>query len=281
MSEHELLTDYLYEKLSAGSLASNDNAHRWHLGASLLGRECDRELWYKFRWVATPEVTPRKARIFNRGHREEDQILALLEAGGAKLWRDDKGKQITVPLPPHLGGSVDAIIELPEQFWAVYGHYAVVELKSANKTSYAQVVKHGMPKAQPAHYVQGNLYSVALGFKSFIYGIKNKDNEELDWQPQLVDTEAAATHVRRGQRIVMLQSAEEAPRVATKPGTFKCKFCDHQPECFGGATASSVNCRSCVNGRPTDYGSWACALHIKVLTKDEVKAACGDWVSII
>lgn len=62
-----------------------DDGHRTHLGASLIGRECSRYLWYVFRWVKAAKFDGRMQRLFQRGHREEAQFIAMLEGIGATV----------------------------------------------------------------------------------------------------------------------------------------------------------------------------------------------------
>lgn len=59
-----------------------DDGHRNHLGASLIGRECSRYLWYVFRWVYHKQFDGRMYRLFNRGHREEDRFCEWLRGIG-------------------------------------------------------------------------------------------------------------------------------------------------------------------------------------------------------
>ena len=68
---------------------SYDDGFRSHLGASMIGRECSRELWYSFRWVKPSSFNGRMLRLFNRGHREEERFIEWLEGIGAKVWADD------------------------------------------------------------------------------------------------------------------------------------------------------------------------------------------------
>lgn len=59
---------------------------RTHLGASVLGRECVREIWYGWRW-ARPEERHggRMLRLFHRGQREEAQFVHLLRNLGLEV----------------------------------------------------------------------------------------------------------------------------------------------------------------------------------------------------
>lgn len=73
------------------NIETYDGGHRWHLGASLIGDECKRKLWYIFRWcfretAPTPAEHARKQRLFNRGHREEARFIEWLEGIGAEVW---------------------------------------------------------------------------------------------------------------------------------------------------------------------------------------------------
>lgn len=63
-----------------------DGGHRTHLGASLIGRDCKRYLWYVFRWCLRAKTDGRKQRLFNRGHREEARFIEWLEGIGFRIW---------------------------------------------------------------------------------------------------------------------------------------------------------------------------------------------------
>jgi len=72
-------------------IRSYDGGHRNHLGASLIGDECKRKLWYIFRWCyrdmfGDQKNRARMQRLFNRGHREEDRFVEWLEGIGVKIW---------------------------------------------------------------------------------------------------------------------------------------------------------------------------------------------------
>jgi hypothetical protein len=56
----------IYERYEARS----GEWRREHLGGSQIGRECDRALWYGFRWATAPDFDGRLLRLFDTGHRE-------------------------------------------------------------------------------------------------------------------------------------------------------------------------------------------------------------------
>lgn len=55
---------------------------REHLGASVIGDECHRKLWYQFRWVIKSDFDARMLRLFNRGHLEEERFIDYLRGIG-------------------------------------------------------------------------------------------------------------------------------------------------------------------------------------------------------
>lgn len=66
-----------------------DDGFRWHLGASLIGHECQRYLFYVYRWCFKEEFDGRMQRLFNRGHREEERFIQYLEGVGFTVFSDD------------------------------------------------------------------------------------------------------------------------------------------------------------------------------------------------
>lgn len=67
-----------------------DGGFRTHLGASLIGHECSRYLWYTFRWVKHVKHSGQQQRLFNRGHREEARFIEWLEGIGFKVFFEDR-----------------------------------------------------------------------------------------------------------------------------------------------------------------------------------------------
>lgn len=59
--------------------------NRKHLGFSMIGDECQRKLWYGFRWCKMPKPEPRIKRLFDRGHKEEDRFIDYLRGIGCTV----------------------------------------------------------------------------------------------------------------------------------------------------------------------------------------------------
>lgn len=72
------------------------NGPRRHLGASLIGRKCKRELWYKYRWATKGNFPGRVMRLFGRGHLEEYRFLRWLRLVGLEVSEFDPATQATL-----------------------------------------------------------------------------------------------------------------------------------------------------------------------------------------
>ena len=83
------LSKQILEDIDEYCVKLYDDGHRTHLGASLIGDECKRKLWYVFRWVKQEKFEGRVLRLFNRGHKEEDRFIEWLEGIGVQVWADD------------------------------------------------------------------------------------------------------------------------------------------------------------------------------------------------
>lgn len=77
------------DSIDAYCVDAYDDGHRKHLGASVIGDDCSRKLWYIFRWCYHKKFDGRMQRLFNRGHREEDRFVEWLEGIGCKVYTHD------------------------------------------------------------------------------------------------------------------------------------------------------------------------------------------------
>lgn len=65
--------------------AEREFPFRAHLGGSMIGRQCDREIFYGFRWAKRPAHAGRLLRLFARGHREEFNFVRYLRSIGCEV----------------------------------------------------------------------------------------------------------------------------------------------------------------------------------------------------
>jgi len=258
------------ELIDAALLAKADNGFRPHLGASQIGKPCERALWYAFRWATRAKFPARILRVFARGHREEAHLTALLELAGIRVHTFDPttGKQYRLG-GAHFSGSCDGMADgVPESPRVRH----IVEFKTTNAKGFAKLQADGVQKAQPTHYAQMQCYMRWAGLERALYMAVNKDDDQLHLERVNYDEAFAASLVAKAERIIYAARAPE--RVSNDPTWYECKFCDHRAICHEAKPTQEVNCRTCCHSTPERTGEWSCARWASPVPTDAQRTGC-------
>jgi hypothetical protein len=239
--------------IEAGVLRSAEDGLRPHLGASLIGRSCERQLWYTFRWAKRASFEGRMLRLFARGQREEDALVNLLRNAGITVHAVDPatGSQFRFG-SGHFSGSMDgACLGLPEapKTWHV------LEFKTHGKKSFDTLESQGVRKAKPEHWAQMQCYMAWTGMERALYVSVCKDDDRLHLERVDFDKEATDKLFERAERII---NASEPPQRIGDASWYECKWCDYKDICHG-TDAPLPTCRSCAHSTPEKAGYWSCA----------------------
>ena len=249
--------------------------HREHLGASQIGHQCDRYLWYVFRWVNLPTFNGRLLRLFGTGKREEPRVYEELRGIGVELHTEDSGKQIECrDASGHFGGSIDGI---GRGFPEAPKTWAILEVKTHGSKSYHEVASKGVETAKPQHYAQMQTYMGLMNVERALYFAVNKDTDEIyvEWvHYNEADAKALQT---RATYIIARSTPPE--RLSNDPANWVCKMCDFYKTCHHGGWPEA-NCRTCSNSTPVESGQWTCGLHGFFMSADDQRKGCGDHVFI-
>lgn len=268
-----------------------EEGHRSHLGASILGTECARAIYYSFHWATKAVFEGRTLRLFNRGHLEEGRIIALLLMIGCEFWQqDENGKQFRISWAEgHAGGSGDGvgrgIPDLPPMTafiseFKTHGEKSFVELagKLPDWRKYVlgtgNFTGKGVKVAKPEHYVQMQTYMRKMGLAVALYVAVCKNTDDLYMEIITLDSAFADQFLARGENIVWLE--KPPTKINKSVGFFKCVFCDHKPVCHMAAPAD-INCRSCQFSKPIAGAAWFCNKHNIELSKEKQLVGCPDW----
>lgn len=251
-----------------------DSGLRPHLGASLIGKPCERSLWLTFRWAERQSFEGRMLRLFETGQREEARIVANLRSIGVDVHdTDPAGEQWRVAaLGGHFGGSIDAAAKgVPEapKTWHV------CEFKTANDKSWQDMAKHQVQKSKPEHYAQMQTYMGLTGMTRALYVMVNKNTDALHIERLEFDEGAFKAIMDRAERVI---SAVEPPlRISQDPSWYQCKMCSFRDQCHG-EQVPLATCRSCAHVTPELDGEarWSCAKHGKDLDAAAQLAGCAD-----
>lgn len=258
----------------ADAYSTNNDRHRSHLGASIIGRECARDIWYTANWVTAPRFDARMIRLLNRGHLEEARFIALLQMIGCTVWQhDEAGKQFRISdADGYFGGSCDGVaVGVPGLNSTTP---CLLEFKTANDKSWLKLVEEGVQLNKPEHYAQMQIYMHKLGLKHALYMSVNKNTDAIHAEFVVADYVTAEKNLEKARKIIQIQVA---PQKISKDKTFwKCKFCNHRDVCHNGAEPD-VNCRTCVYSERIGDGKWRCNKHWIELDTQQQLAACTDW----
>ena len=285
------------EDIDEYNIRAYDSGHRWHLGASLIGEECKRKLWYVFRWCFRETAESRsnharKQRLFNRGHREEARFIEWLEGIGAEVWTHEtpdiynekgkieiEGKQYRVSaVMGHFGGSLDGIAKLPPRYGIE--EPVLLEFKtSGTGAGFNKSVDSGMSVAKPQHFAQTSTYGSdpKYLFRYCLYFIINKNDDSLHVELAKLDWNLGDNMRAKAEQIILSQ--EPPPRLSDNPTFHKCGYCAAKEICHKGAIPEK-NCRSCKSASPVENGEWLCAVHNDVIPREFVPQGCPSYFPI-
>lgn len=253
---------------------AEDGGHRSHMGASLIGGDCARAIWYGFRWATKKKFDARILRLFNRGHLEEARFIALLLMIGCEVYQQDaEGNQFRISdAGGHFGGSGDGVvIGLPD---LQPGQAAVAEFKTHSEKSFKEVEAKGVREAKFEHFVQMNVYMRKMGIPCALYMAVNKNTDAIHAEIVHLDTVVADQFIDRGR--VLVFEVQPPKKLSDTPGFYKCRFCDHRPVCHLKA-APDRNCRTCRFSSAVEDGTWNCGLTHSTIDKVTAQTGCKSY----
>lgn len=239
------------------------------LGGSIIGTPCPRRLWYTYR-QAYPwrnNVSGRMLRLFKTGHRQEAVVVEGLKKAGFEVSEvaEDGEQWGSKAINGHLALRLDGLVTMDD------GGTAALEIKTHNKRSFSDLVKHGVVSSKPQHAAQMQLGMCLMGLDWALYVAICKDDETLyaEWLEH--DQGQSDRLLSKAERIIY---SDEAPhRISDSIDSPTCRMCPYRDPCHIGSEPSR-NCRTCLHSQPSDDGQWYCSFHQKMLTREEERAGC-------
>jgi hypothetical protein len=294
-----LLEKEMFLKLD-DAFRGEQEGHRGHLGASVLGDGCGRAIWYSFRWATKPHFDAQTLRLFNRGHLEEARFMAMLKLIGIEVVQyDQNGKQYRINFASgHGGGSGDGfgryIPDLNPDIWVL------LEFKTHNDKSFSDLAGEnfkdwfefvsgqsrtpapfkgkGVRESKPDHFFQIQTYMHKFNLPCTLYGAVNKNNDCVWFELVMYDKAVAEQLVDRAEKIIWMQ--EPPKKINEAIGYYGCRYCGHKPVCKMGATPDR-NCRTCKFSEPVmsseNDGHWNCRFHRQLIPKELQPVGCAQY----
>lgn len=204
---------------------AEEKQHRDYMGASGIGTECSRQLWYSYH--APKQITdPRVNRIFDLGNSVEELVIGWLREAGLTVYEvDDNGDQFGFTDGPIAGHIDGVVIGLPE---STKPH--LLEVKSANAKRFKSFQDKGY-KTDPKYWVQIQTYMLKMNLENGLVVVMNKDNCDLYFERVKLDKRFAERKLSRAKEIAALVDDPPIRQYSSKD-YYKCKWCDHREECW-------------------------------------------------
>jgi hypothetical protein len=246
-----------------------------HLGASLIGKSCERALWYDFRWTTTaasiraaiaatlrdraaggsPDRAQSAAHRRHRpGSRSRDRAAVAGRGTRRPLRRLARRRRAeSASRPPR-----------PGMCWSSR-RTRVQELRRTRPPK-------GVRRAKPQHFAQMQIYLRLTTLTRAMYLAVNKDTDDL--YVERVEDSMRTTRSPAGQgRVASSSRRGRCDRVSEDPAWYECRMCDHHAEVCRGEAAAAVNCRTCLASTPVE-GGWRCERHERLLSEADQRAGC-------
>lgn len=237
------------------------------IGASEIGENCTRKIWYNLHMVKKPAIEPRAARLLDTGVREEDRIINDLitaqnsepnKTGLQISNRNEQGKQWNAEFCNGYGVAYADLFgkgfpEDPDNWY-------LVDVKSVKTKDFSKYVRHknDLMEANSIYYAQLQLMMHLFQIPLSALIVVCKDTDEIQWVTCPYNKMHAEHYISVAETVILLDSPP--PRISDKPNKWPCAHCDYNEICHG-KKLPEVNCRTCMNVQAWGYeGKWKCCL---------------------
>jgi YqaJ-like viral recombinase domain len=194
---------------------------RNYIGASSIGSDCLRQIWYSYKGTKAENVPSKMRRTWAIGKRLEGLILDWLEESGFDI--DTEGGTLQSSHVKEFRGHLDSVL-------IVNGaENSIVEIKTAKHASFNVFVAKGLKIWNPQYYAQLQSYMGMSGIFSAYLLVLNKDNSDLSDELVLFDEEF---YLKLEAKALMISTAVVAPpRIHGSPLWYQCKMCKFNKVC--------------------------------------------------
>lgn len=260
---------------------------RPYLGMSAIGEECERKLWYNWRWMEDSKFDALTLARFADGHYSEDAIAARLrEVDGIVLETHlEDGRQIGFSdmeghFRGHMDGIITGLLQAPKTPH-VWEHKCVNETKFKKLNTLKADVgeKNALQQWDEVYYAQAVLYMHYAKIDRHYLTVATAGSRELTSARTEANPEFAKQLIMKAENIL---NADQPPGRAYKDASFyKCKWCPYSEQCHFDEPPKRT-CRSCAHAEPVEDGQWRCNYVGQLIPtiQDQVNA-CGTWRSLV
>lgn len=251
-----------------------------HLASGLIGRKCERELWYGFRWVDQIASNVESCKCALDEANGKNIMADRIKMAGFKLHLTDprNGKEFTVSavgghFRDSLDGAVVGLLQAPTT-WHVWDHKTVNDTtKDKLEKLKAQVgEKQALKQWDPVYYGQAIMLMSLTGMTRHYLTISSPgERTTISCRTDNCPSEAKA----------LLAKAKAVISATTPPFamTSACEHCNFKDICFHGKLPQ-VNCRTCAHSTPEldSDARWSCNRYKQTIPLESSYKGCDQHV---
>lgn len=199
---------------------------RRYIGASGIGKKCNRAIWYGFVGAERESPPPALKTTFEIGKRLEGLLLDYMQEANLNVVRPTEENNHLFYQDEEIAlfqGHADAILIMPG------GECAIVEIKTAKSSSFAQFKNKGLREWQESYYAQLQSYLGMSGYKRGVLLAINKDTSELhhEW----VNYDDVYYHELRTKAAVISVCEEPPEKLNANAIYYVCNKCEFRKIC--------------------------------------------------
>lgn len=193
---------------------------RDYIGASSIGSDCLRQIWYQFKGMKAEEVPTKFKRTWAIGKTLEGLVVQWLVSAGIPVNRTCQtfyAKEL-----PIFQGHFDGVITIKKK-------KAILEIKTAKDASFKIFVKKGVKVWNPQYYAQIQSYMGMSGIFNTYILILNKDNSDLS--DELVTFDEDFYNKLVDKALMISGAVVPPPKINGSPLWWQCKCCKFNKVC--------------------------------------------------
>jgi hypothetical protein len=195
---------------------------RDYIGASSIGSDCIRKIWYEFKGEKGENIPAKVRRTFDIGRKLESLVIEWLGKAGLEVITD------TLTYHPkdmeYFQGHFDGIIVIDKK-----PH--ILEIKTAKDASFKIFVAKGLKLWNPQYFAQIQSYMGMSGLFSACILVLNKDNSAI--YDEFITFDEGFYNVLKNKAALIAASPLPPPRISASPVWFACKVCKFNKVCHG------------------------------------------------
>lgn len=201
----------------------DDSQPRDYIGASAIGSDCLRQIWYEAKGYKGNSVPPSLRRSWEIGKQLEGTVLDWLGFAGIDV--STFQADLADADLPYFKGHIDSM-------WIKNDDaHAIIEVKTAKNSSFEQFASQGVKKWNPRYYAQLQAYMGMSGVFSAYILVLNKDNSDL--LDEFVTFVPEFYEKLREKAKMVYEAVAAPPRVNGSPIWYQCKMCKFRETCHG------------------------------------------------